>query len=239
MKKNENKNIENEQNFCVNKKHSDMIDSRVSKISNELKNGFNLMKKYPKSVTIFGSARLPENNEHSKNATKIAESLSKKGYTIVTGGGYGVMRAANKGAYMVSGPSIGINIELPFEQHLNKYTSDSMEFDHFYTRKVTLAYSAEAYIYFAGGFGTLDELFELLTLKQTKKIPNIPIILFGSEFWKPLEKFFKETLLKNETISKADFDLYIITDDVDDVIKIVEKSKIRGEILDRFCIANK
>lgn len=220
---------------CLNIHKQDITNSRICIINKEFKTGFELIKKYPKSVTIFGSARLDENNSHSKNATILAEKLSKNGYAVVTGGGYGIMGAAHKGSSMANGHSVGINIELPFEQTMNKYITDYVEFHHFFSRKVILAYSAEAYIYFAGGFGTLDELFEILTLKQTKKIPDVPVILFGSDFWNPLEDFIKKILLKeNNTISKKDLNLYLITDDIDEVVEIVSSAPIRAEISGRF-----
>jgi len=213
---------------CHEESNGNATESRLCVIQNEFKDGFELMKKHPKSVTIFGSARLAEDNIHSLNATAVAKALAEKGYSITTGGGHGIMGAAHKGSSLGGGKSIGFNIELPFEQTMNEYIDDYVDFHHFFSRKVILAYSAEAYIYFAGGFGTLDELFEILTLKQTKKIPNIPIILFGSEFWKPLEEYFKNVFLgENKTISAEDLNLYVITDDVNEVVKIVTESPVR------------
>jgi uncharacterized protein (TIGR00730 family) len=216
---------------CKEKNNNDIIKSRICVINEEFKHGFDLMKKYPKSVTIFGSARLPEDDVHSKNATELARRLSELGYAIATGGGHGIMGAAHKGSHLADGPSIGINIELPFEQTMNEYITDYVDFHHFFSRKVILSYSAEAYIYFAGGFGTMDELFEILTLIQTRKIPKVPVILFGSSFWNPLNDFIKKTLLEdNKTISKEDMDIYIITDDIDEAVRIVKKTPIRSEL---------
>lgn len=220
---------------CKIDNDGNIVDSRLCVINQEFKGGFELMKKYPKSVTIFGSARLPEDNIHYKNTTELARRLSLEGYAIVTGGGPGIMGAANKGAHMADGDSIGLNIELPFEQSMNPYVTDSIDFHHFFPRKVILSYAAEAYIYCAGGFGTLDELFEIITLMQTKKIPLVPVILFGSDFWQPLQDVFKKVLLdENQTIAAADLNLYTITDDIDEVVRIVTAAPVRAEISDRF-----
>ena len=219
-------------NTCLATHSGDTTSVRICIIQEEFKQGFKLMKKYPKSVTIFGSARLSEDTEIFKKTASLAQKISAAGYAIVTGGSKGIMAAANKGAYIEGGDSIGINIKLPFEQKVNKYLTDSLEFHHFFSRKVTLSYSAEGYIYCPGGFGTLDEMFEILTLKQTGKIPDVPIILFGSEFWKPLEEFFKTVLLKKgiKTISEKDMNLYIITDSEDEIVDIITNTQTREEL---------
>lgn len=216
--------------------NDNVTDSRMCIIDAEFRRGFELMKKYPRSVTIFGSARLAPGTESAQRVETLAKKIAELDYSVVTGGGYGIMGAANKGASEASkGHSIGINIQLPFEQKLNEYVDDSLDFHHFYSRKVTLAYSAEAYIYCPGGFGTLDEFFELLTLKQTRKIPSVPIILYGKDFWEPLEAFFKEVLLKEgrETISKEDLDLYVITDNDDEILEIIKNAEVRTDISNR------
>ncbi len=231
---NENSKLKETMDDCMEDNGNNIADSRLCLINHEFKTGFDLMKKYPKSITIFGSARLKEDNIHSQNATEVAKRLSEKGYAIATGGGHGIMGAAHKGSHLAGGSSVGINIELPFEQTMNEYITDFVDFHHFFSRKVILSYSAEAYIYFAGGFGTLDELFEILTLKQTRKIPQVPIILFGSEFWNPLQGFIEKVLLKeNATISPEDLNLYIITDDINEVIDIVTSAPVRAEVSDR------
>ncbi len=225
-----NDNLQKIMQECKEKNKGDIINTRICIIDKEFKEGFKLMKKYPKSVTIFGSARLPEENIHARHATELANQLSQLGYAIITGGGHGIMGAAHKGSHEAGGPSVGINIELPFEQTMNEYITDYLDFHHFFSRKVILAYSAEAYIYFAGGFGTMDELFEILTLTQTKKIPRVPIILFGSEFWNPLDQFIKTNLLeKHHTISEEDTHLYTISDDIDEVVNIIKAAPIRSE----------
>ncbi len=215
---------------CVNNHTGDNYAIRMCIIDDEFERGFEAIRRYPKSVTIFGSARLDENSKYSKQATELARRIAEEGYAITTGGGHGIMGAAHKGAYLANGQSLGINIELSHEQTMNKYITDYVEFHHFFSRKVILTYSAEVFIYFPGGFGTMDELFEILTLKQNNKIPNIPVILFGSKFWNPFKKFIEKNLLKNSTISRRDLDLFIITDDIDRAVKIVKYAKIRTDI---------
>jgi uncharacterized protein (TIGR00730 family) len=217
---------------CISS-NNNITDSRMCIIDAEFRRGFELMSKYPKSVTIFGSARLKPETESYKKVEVLAKKIAELDYTIVTGGGHGIMGAANKGAFEASaGKSVGINIELPFEQTTNPYLDDTIAFHHFYSRKVTLAYSAEAYVYCPGGFGTMDEMFEILTLIQTKKIPKTPIILYGSEFWQPLENYFKEILLKEgeETINPEDLNLYTITDNDEEILEIIKNAPIRTDI---------
>lgn len=202
---------------------------RVSRISREFSRGFKFIRHYPKSVSFFGSARLDENNEYYRKARSIAEKLSHLGYAIVTGGGPGIMQAANEGAYNAGGDSVGLNIRLPHEQVTNPYVKDSVSFYYFFSRKVTLSFSAEAYLYFPGGFGTLDEFFEILTLVQTHKIPKVPIILVGSDFWNPLNDFIRMYLLEHGAIKQEDMDLYKIADDENDIVEIVKKAPMRRE----------
>jgi len=203
---------------------------RVSRISREFSRGFKFIKHYPKSVSFFGSARFKEDNEHYKKARSIAKKLSEEGYTIVTGGGPGIMQAGNHGAYDAGGNSVGLNIRLPKEQVTNPYVKDSVDFYYFFSRKVTLSFSAESYLYFPGGFGTLDEFFEILTLVQTHKIPKVPIILVGSDFWNPLNDFIKKYLLeKHCSIDPEDMNLYKITDDDNEIVNIVKNAPMRKE----------
>jgi len=210
-----------------------ILESRMCIINAEFRRGFEFMKKHQKSVTIFGSARLAPETDIYQRVVGLAKKIADLDYTVVTGGGHGIMGAGNKGAAeSEKGASIGININLPFEQTTNEYLDDSIEFHHFYSRKVTLAYAAEAYVYCPGGFGTLDEMFEILTLKQTKKIPDTPIILYGSDFWRPLENYFKEIMLQpgNETISPEDLNLYTITDDDEVVLQMIKDAETRTDI---------
>lgn len=205
-------------------------NERVSRVNEEFKEGLAFISKYPKSVTFFGSARFPEDNEHYEKARRVAKRISSElGHAVVTGGGPGIMEAANRGAHDAGGTSLGMTIRLPMEQTTNPYLTDSMDFYYFFSRKVVLSFAAEAYLFFPGGFGTLDEFFEVLTLVQTQKIAcMVPMILVGTEFWAPLEDFIQKTLLeKNSTISDTDTKLYTITDDEDLIVDIVRNAPIR------------
>lgn len=204
------------------------IKKRVSRISKEFLTGFDLIKDTPKTVTFFGSARTLCSEDDYQNAYALAKKIAQLEYAIVTGGGPGIMEAANKGAHEVGGNSFGLTIQLPKEQTTNPYINKAINFDYFFTRKVALTYSAEAYVYFPGGFGTLDELFEILTLVQTHKIVPVPIILFGSYFWKPLEHFIREFLIKNGKIDEADMKLFTITDSIEEAVEIVKNAPIRN-----------
>ena len=189
----------------------------------DLMQGLAKLKTFEQGVTIFGSARVPETDPYYVKARELGQKLAKSGHAVITGGGNGIMEAANRGAYEVGGKSIGLNIELPHEQNLNPYTTDSLQFHYFFARKVMLALSAKVYVYFPGGFGTIDEFSELLTLVQTKKIPSVPIILFGKEFWQPLDDFFHTKMEKEEkTINASDRSLYAITDDVDYIVRTTD-----------------
>jgi len=198
-------------------------DGRLNKINEEFRKGLAFIKQYPRSVTFYGSARFDEESELYKKARNMAYRISKElGYAIVTGGGPGIMEAANRGAYDAGGVSLGLNIELPKEQRVNPYVKESVEFYYFFSRKVALSFSANAYIFFPGGFGTMDEFSEILELVQTGKIPRVPIILVDSAFWRPLDMYFRNTFLNEyKTINTEDTELYKITDDEDEIIKIV------------------
>lgn len=201
---------------------------RLSLIGTEFSRGFEFLKNYPKSVTFFGSARLDKEDPYCKKAESLAGHIVKElNYSIVTGGGPGIMEAANKGAHEMGGTAVGLNIKLPKEQRVNSYVTDSINFYYFFVRKVCLSFSAEAYIFFPGGFGTLDEMFEILTLVQTKKIEKVPIILVGKEYWEPLEQFLKEKVLETKMIEEEDLTLYTITDNEDEIIEIIRKSPIQ------------
>lgn len=194
---------------------------RVTRIDREFADGFELINKYNDTVTFFGSARFDASHPYYQKAREIASALSDEGYAIVSGGGGGIMEAADRGAKEAGGNSIGLNIQLPHEQSLNPYATESMAFRYFFTRKVILVYGAAAYIYFPGGYGTLDEFFEVITLIQTKKMPIAPIILVGNEYWTAMDRFIKTYLLEGtHTISPGDEDLYSITEDVQ-VIKAI------------------
>ncbi len=190
---------------------------RVFKIMSEFVEGFDVISRCGLAASFFGSARASFEDEVYKDATELAGRLAKKGFAVVTGGSAGVMQAANKGAFEAGGTSVGLNINLPDAQTYNPYLTTRFSFDHFFVRKVMLAYASEVYVYFPGGFGTLDEFFEIVTLVQTKKIRKVPIILFGKHYWEPLLAFIAETLYRqHKAINKEDMELYRLVDSVDE-----------------------
>lgn len=204
----------------------DAVESwRVFRIMAEFVDGFDMLRKYGLAATFWGSARMKPGDKYYKEAEDLAAKLAKKGFAVITGGGPGIMEAGNVGAFKVGGKSVGLNIKLPFEQKLNPYVTESETFDFFFSRKVMLTFASEVYVYFPGGFGTLDEFFEIVTLIQTKKIEAVPIVLYGKDFWDPLLKFFKEDLLKkHKTISKEDLDLFVVADSVEEAYKYILKN---------------
>lgn len=190
---------------------------RVFQIMSEFADGFETLQKYGLAATFFGSARCSMGDEIYKSAEELAGKLAARGFTIITGGSHGIMEAANKGAYEAGGQSVGMNIELPNEQTSNPYLTDSVEFDHFFSRKVMLTFASEVYIYYPGGFGTMDEFFEILTLVQTKKIKPVPIILVGKEYWQPILDLIETQFAdKFKTISREDMNLYHLVDTADE-----------------------
>jgi uncharacterized protein (TIGR00730 family) len=199
-------------------------------IDREFKRGFDFIQNIQKSVTFFGSARFGENDHYYKKARHIAGRISTElNYAVITGGGPGVMEAGNRGAYEAGGTSIGFNIELPFEQVRNPYLTSYLDFYYFFSRKVLLSFAAEAYIFYPGGFGTLDEFFEIITLVQTGKIHDVPVILVGKEFWTALDEFIKIHMLDlHGAINAEDRQLYTITEDEDEIIEIIKKAKLRN-----------
>lgn len=203
----------------------DALESwRVFRIMAEFVQGFDLLRRHGLSATFWGSARTNPNDDYYKDAEALAAKLAKKGFAIISGGGPGIMEASNVGAFKVGGKSVGLNIKLPFEQKLNPYTTESLSFDFFFARKVMLTFASEVYIYFPGGFGTLDEFFEIVTLIQTKKIDPVPIVLYGKDYWQPLLRFFENELLRRfETISREDMDIFHVVDDVDEAYKYINK----------------
>lgn len=207
-------------------KNGDAVQSwRVFRIMSEFVQGFELLRNHGLAATFWGSARTQPDDPYYKQAEELAAKLAKKKFTVITGGGPGIMEAANVGAFKVGGKSVGFNIDLPMEQSLNPYTTESLDFDFFFSRKVMLTFAAEVYVYFPGGFGTLDEFFEIITLIQTKKIEPIPIVLYGNDYWTPLVEFFEQTLLKEyQTISPEDMELFQIVDSVDEAVKYITKN---------------
>lgn len=194
------------------------------KILSEFVMGFERMSRIGPCVSIFGSARLQPDHKYYKLATEMAEKIVENGYGVITGGGPGIMEAGNKGAHLGGGTSVGLNIDLPFEQHDNPYIDPdkSLDFDYFFARKVMFVKYSQGFIVMPGGFGTLDELFEAITLIQTNKIAKFPIILFGSEFWAGLLDWVKTTLdTEFATISPEDINLLHVVDSTDDAIQII------------------
>lgn len=219
------------QNYQSKLSRKDMTDIsfRAFRIMSEFVEGFEFLTQFKKEVTIFGSARFDENNKWYKEAQKLGKLLAEHGFTVITGGGPGIMEGGNRGAYSVNPEkSVGINIELPMEQRTNPYVNKGKGFYYFFTRKVMLAASAQAYIFFPGGFGTVDEFMELTMLIQTKKMQKIPVILVGKDFWSPLIEWFDKTLLKKyKTINPSDTKIYKLVDTAEEALKIVKKSKDR------------
>jgi uncharacterized protein (TIGR00730 family) len=198
---------------------------RIFRMTSELVDGFQYIADFKKSVTIFGSTRISERDKWYREARKLGALLAKRGHAVVTGGGPGIMEASNRGAAEAKGMSVGLNIQLPHEQRANPYVTKGFGFHYFFTRKLMLTYAAEAYVYFPGGFGTLDEFFEIITLIQTKKIAaRIPVILVGKDFWEPFASFLENQLCKKfKTIDKADTKLYVIVDSAEEAFRIIKK----------------
>ncbi|HLD21914.1 MAG TPA: TIGR00730 family Rossman fold protein [Patescibacteria group bacterium] len=200
---------------------------RIFRIMAEFVEGYDFLSKLTADITIFGSARIRPGSKYYHLAEEICRLLAKKGFSIVTGGGPGIMEAANKGAYEAGGESIGINIQLPFEQRINDYVHHGMGFHFFFTRKVMLTSPAQAFIAFPGGYGTMNEIFEVLTLIQTHKMQPVPIILVGKEFWGGLYTFIKEQMLdENKAINAKDLELFTIVDSAKEVMEVIKKNVV-------------
>lgn len=195
----------------------------VFKIMGEFVDGYDKLFRIGPCVSIFGSSRSKPGDPHYERAMKTAELISKNGFGVITGGGPGIMEAANKGAMNAGGKSVGLGIELPHEQGINEYVHPQYEinFKYFFVRKVMFVKYAQGFIVFPGGFGTLDELFETLTLIQTFKIERIPIVLVGTEYWEGVLDWIKKKLCDGEYISESDMDLYFLTDDHEEAVKYV------------------
>jgi len=202
--------------------HGGNLPRNVFQIAEEFRMGFDAVDKIDRpGVTVFGSARVPPDHAVYRAAEDVGRRFAETGFAVVTGGGPGVMEAANQGAQMAGGLSIGFGIDLPHEQRNNPYVDISLTFKHFYARKTMLVKAAEGFVMFPGGFGTLDELFEALTLIQTGKVLNFPVVLFGREHWSGLLEWIRERLLSNAMISAEDEDLLYLTDDPAEAVEIV------------------
>ena len=195
----------------------------VFKIMGEFVEGFETLRSVWPSVSVFGSARSGRNHVYYQDAVRISQALSEAGFSIITGGGPGIMEAANLGASRGKGRSIGLNIKLPFEQQPNRFADIVIHFNYFFARKVMFVKYACGFVALPGGFGTLDEVFEALTLKQTRKIHDFPVILFGTAYWEGLLDWFTDQLLADKMISKRDLKLFTVTDDVDEVVDIIRR----------------
>ncbi|HEY0006174.1 MAG TPA: TIGR00730 family Rossman fold protein [Pyrinomonadaceae bacterium] len=206
---------------------------RVFRIMGEFVEGFDHLATVSRGVSIFGSARTRPGNPFYTAAQETAALLARAGFTVVTGGGPGIMEAANRGAYEAGGTSIGCNIELPFEQKGNDYLTRSMTFRYFFVRKTMFVKYSNAFVIFPGGFGTLDELFESLTLIQTHKIKNFPVVMFGSEYWGGMIDWLRDSMLKAGNILETDLHLLHLTDSPSEVVQIIVNSKDSLRKLDR------
>jgi uncharacterized protein (TIGR00730 family) len=198
---------------------------RVLRILGEFVEGFDTMADLPPGVTVFGSARTTADDPMYAAATRTAHLLAQAGFAVITGGGPGVMEAANKGAREADGVSVGLNIELPFEQGSNAYVDTSMHFRYFFVRKTMFVKYSVGFVVFPGGLGTLDELFEALTLIQTQKIRHFPLVLFGREYWKGLVGWLRETVAAEHKIDASDLDIFTLTDDPAEAVASVTRAR--------------
>lgn len=213
------------------KKASPLYDQdpwRVFRIMSEFVEGFDMLSEANTAVTVFGSARLKPNTPDYKAAREIGAKLCKAGYAVITGGGPGLMEAANRGANEASGCSIGLNIELPMEQTLNKFVNMPMGFRYFFVRKVMFTKYASAVVVMPGGYGTMDELFEVLTLIQTNKIAPIPVILYRSSYWKGLITWMRETMIATGMLTEEELGIFKVMDSVDEIVEEIKKKVKKG-----------
>jgi uncharacterized protein (TIGR00730 family) len=195
---------------------------RVLRIQSEFVEGFGMLAELPRAVTVFGSARTPREHPEYELGRKIGGALADAGFAVITGGGPGTMEAVNRGASEAGGLSVGLGIELPFEQGLNPWVDLGINFRYFFARKTMFIKYAQAFVCLPGGFGTLDELFEALCLVQTKKVTKFPVVLFGRRYWGGLYQWITDTALDNGKINERDLDLLYLTDDIDDAVRVVE-----------------
>jgi uncharacterized protein (TIGR00730 family) len=204
------------------------IHDHLNEIMKEFRVGFDELRKHPKSVTIMGSTHSTPASSHYKAAQELGYKIANElGYAVVTGGGPGIMAAANLGAKEANGISVGFTINLPHAQLSNPYTTTVVDFDYFFVRKTILTFSAEAYVFFPGGYGTLDEFFDIITLIQTNKIPRVPVILIGKDFWNKFKAFIVENMLEtHHAINHDDLELFTVTDNLNHVIDIIKAAPV-------------
>jgi uncharacterized protein (TIGR00730 family) len=201
---------------------------RVLRILGEFVDGFDLLARVGLAVTVFGSARTPADHPYYEAARACGEGIAKRGYAVITGGGPGIMEAANRGAHEAGGLSIGCNIELPHEQDPNPYSNLQIDFRYFFVRKTMFVKYSEAFVVFPGGFGTLDELFEALTLIQTGKVQRFPVVLYGTDYWSGMIGWIRARLLEEGMLSSHDLDLIRVTDSVDEICELVCQDRSDG-----------
>lgn len=213
--------LEDIKSGCISLYGTNDNEVQICAMNEEMRQGLDVLSAIKKSITIFGSARTPQTDEYYQKAVRVAERAGHSGYATITGGGPGIMQAGNEGAHNAHAESIGMTIQLPMEQFTNPFVSIEVPFYFFFTRKTAMRFGSKAFLFFPGGFGTLDELAETLTLIQTGKIDPAPVILVGVEFWTPFQEFIKNQLLPNGMISSTDLDLYTITDDEDEIMRII------------------
>jgi hypothetical protein len=197
----------------------------VLRIQAEFVEGFGLLSEAPRAVCVFGSARTPPGSPEFAAGEALGAALARDGWAVITGGGPGVMEAVNKGASESGGVSIGLGIELPYEQRLNGWVDIGVNFRYFFVRKTMFVKYSQAFVVLPGGFGTMDELFEALTLVQTRKVTSFPVILYGSEYWQGLVDWLKQTMLAGGKVSPGDLDLIRVSDDIDEIVQIVRDSQ--------------
>ena len=209
---------------------------RANAYAKDLGSGLTIVRSFPQGVTIFGSARLPQNHKYCKMAYNLGALLAKNGHAVVTGGGPGIMEAASKGAFEIGGRTVGLNITLKHEQFPNPYLTDTLTFEYFFARKVALAMAAKVFVFFPGGFGTMDELSEILCLMQEDKMPKMPVFLVGKSYWRSVDQIIKK-MLELKVIAKNDPTIFKITDDINDIVKAANKighPKVSESVYDGF-----
>ncbi|MBU2542318.1 TIGR00730 family Rossman fold protein [Patescibacteria group bacterium] len=204
---------------------------RIFRIMAEFVEGYNFLSKFKNEVTILGSARLDEENKYNKIARQLGKLLAEGGFTTITGGGPGIMEAANRGAFEGKGESLGLNIQLPFEQRINPYVTKSTAFYYFFTRKVMMTSPANAFVYFPGGFGTMDEFFEVVDLMELNKMQKVPIVLVGKDFWMPIIKFLENKSLKIGAVSTEHFKFWNVVDTAEEAFDLIKHTKDKEEDL--------
>ena len=232
MRRNQVQQSTSEQRLLDSRGPSDWVHTdpwRVLRIQSEFIEGFGMLAELGAAISVFGSARTKPEDQMYQAAEEFGRKLVAAGYAVITGGGPGVMEAANKGASEAGGVSVGLGIELPFENGLNEWVDIGMNFRYFFTRKTMFVKYAQGFVVMPGGFGTLDELFEALTLAQTRKVTSFPVVLFGTSYWSGLVDWLRETMLADGKISAADLDMFVVTDDVDEAISYIVKA---GELAD-------